>query len=576
MFKLDMRTALFSYMLISLISTFLVALIIKQFSNRYKGVYNLFFCFLLQAISLLLILLRGLIPDWISFDLSNSISIGGIILFLVGIEKYTGQNSSVKPNLILLAVFIIVHTWFTFVKPDLSMRHLNVSVAWLILFLQSSVLLLFRIRGSGLKRILPLRLISIAFCTVCCVRIVKFFARGHSEDYFQSDLFDIIIIIICQVLLILLIFSIAYMIGGRLFDDVRAEEEKFSKIFHTAPYVILLSRLRDGRIIEVNKVFLDKTGYSYSESIGKTTLELRLWSDENRTAFVSELEKYDKVRNKEIIFRTKAGEQVSALLNSEILSVNDEMCIFSSIEDISERKLIEKEKDGLLRSLKSSNEMLANLNQHLVDVRESERKNIALALHDDLGQRLTGLFLDFAWLKNKLKGQPGPVMKKVDQLSKMVLDTIENVKETSTILRPSILFELGLIPAINSHLKKTEKQSGIRCKFQCNPDHIELGERTSLVVFRIFQESMTNIVRHSQAKNAEVRLTLTLKGLEMSIRDDGKGLSSDQINSLESMGLAGMRERIKSVCGEIVINGEKSKGTTIEVIIPRDNKTLTL
>jgi PAS domain S-box-containing protein len=562
MFRLDMRTALFSYMLISLISTFLVALIIKQFSNRYKGVYQLFFCFLLQAIALLLILVRGLIPDWISFDLSNSISIGGIILFLSGIERYTGQKSFIRFNLVLLTVFILIHTWFTFVKNDLSIRHLNVSIAWLILFLQSSILLLFRIRGSGLRRILPMKFISIAFCLVCLARIVKFVVRGHSDDYFQSDLFDIVIIIICQILLILLIFSIAYMLGGRLFDDVRAEEQKFSKIFHTAPFAIMLSRLTDGRIIEVNKVFLDKTEYFVSEVLGKTTFELSLWSDyEKRTEVMSELEKYEKVQSREIIIRTKTGKRITGLLNSEVISVNDEKCVFSSIEDITERKLAEIK-------LKNSKELLEKLNEHLVDVRENERKNIALALHDDLGQRLTGLFLDFAWLKNKLTGQQAPVMRKLDQLSRTVLETIENVKETSAMLRPAILFELGLIPAIKSNLKKIEIKSGIKCRFYSNPARIEPDNRTSLVVFRIFQESMTNIVWHSRAKNAEVRISLTGEDLEITIRDDGRGITSDQINSLESMGLTGMRERVRAVSGKIEIKGEMANGTSIIVVVP--------
>lgn len=692
MFRLDMRTALFSFMLISLMSTLLSALLVKQFSRRYKGVYHLFFCFLLQVITLLLILLRGTIPDWLSFDVSNSISIGGIILFLIGIEKYSGQKSSLKTNLVLLVFFIAIHTWFTFVQPDLSIRHLNVSAAWLLLFFQTSVLLLFRIPRSGVGRIFPLTLTCIAFCVVCVFRIIKFIVWGHSDDYFQSDQFDIIIIVISEILLILLMFSLSYLFGGRLFDDIRAEEQKFSKIFHTSPFAILLSRLSDGKIIEANKVFFEKTGYTPPEIMGKTTSELGLWEDyKNRASLVSELEDHEKVRGKEILVKTKTGNTVTGLLTSELLAVNDEVCIFSSFEDITDRKKIEKEKNELFRSLaeseekcrsffvnsfdanfitspdgtvfsanpaacrmlgytekeicslgrehlvdmsdprlaaalaerntkgrfsgeltmirkngekfpvelssvifsrpdgkkmtsmivrditqkkhaeeeqQKSREMLENLNQHLIDARENERKNIAMALHDDLGQRLTGLYLDIAWLKKKLKEQPVSVMKKIDQHGKMILDTIENVKETSAFLRPAILFELGLIPAILSHLKKFEKKSGVNCRFACNPDHLELDERTSLVIYRIFQESVTNIARHSRAGNIEVNLNLSENVLKLTIRDDGKGITGDQVNSPGSMGLAGMRERIKSVNGKLDISGEDGQGTIISVMIP--------
>lgn len=695
MFKLDMRTALFSYLLISVMSTLLVALVIKQFSNRYKGVYHLFFCFLLQAIAILLILLRDIVPDWMSFDMSNSLSIAGIIFFLVGIENYAGRKSSLKPNLLLLLIFAAVHTWFTFVSPDLSVRHLNVSAAWLIIFLQSSIMMLFRLPGSGVRRILPMTLISIAFCIVCIMRIVKFFLWGHSADYFQSDLFDIIVIIICQVLLVLLMFSLAYMFGGRLFDDIKAEEEKFSRIFHTSPYAILLSRLSDGKILEVNRVFLEKTGYQNSDVIGKTTLEISIWADyEDRLSLLSSLEKHEKVTGKEIMIRTRTGDLITGLLTSELIAINNEICIFSSFEDISERKLIEKEKEELFRSLveseekcrsffmnsldanfltspdgrifsanpaacamlgyteqeicslgrnkladindprlseglaerdatgkfsgeitmirkngekfpvelssvvfcnregkkmtsmivkditerklaetrlRKSKELLENLNWHLMDVRENERKKIAIALHDDLGQRLTGLCLDLAWLKKKLIGQPAAVYEKIDQASSTVMETIENVKETSSFLRPAILSELGLIPAIESHLRKSGDRSGIRFNFSYNTHHATFDEGISLVLYRIVQESVTNIIRHSQATDVMVLLRKSDDGLFLSISDNGTGIDEDQITSLSSMGIAGMKERIKVVHGRLAISGVPGKGTVVSVTIPIKN-----
>lgn len=687
MFSLDMRTALFSFLLISLMSTLLSALLTKQFSKRYNGIYHLFWGFFLQPISLLLILCRGMISDWLSIDLANFLNIGGIILLLLGIEKYTGNKSSLKKNLLLLVIFITVHSWFTFVSPDLPIRHLNVSVTWLLLFSQSSILLL-RLRGSGFNRILPVTIVSIAFCVVCCLRIIKFFTWGHSDDYFNSDLFDIIIIIISQVFLIILMFSLAYMFGGRLFDDIKSEEVKFSRIFHTAPYSILLSRLSDGRIIEANRVFNETTGYSYHEVIGRTTLELGIWPEtEDRTNLVSELMKHEKVSGKEILIGTKSGQTIPGLLNSELLLINNEMCIFSSFEDITERKKAEKKlheasaytrnlieasldpfmtisydgkimdvnisaervtgkcraelmgsnfKDyftepekaengyleafskGLVRDyplhikhpegtsqpvlfnatvyrneageingvfaiarditeilkteedLRRSKEMLEKLNQHIVDVRENERKNIAMALHDDLGQMLTGLCLDIAWLKKKLSGQPEVIIKKIDQLNETLTDTIDSVKETSSFLRPVMLFELGLVPAIVTHLRKTGEQSGIDFTFIYDSNGGVPNDDISLVVYRIMQEAVTNIVRHSRSQKADVSLNISTKNILLTVQDFGKGITGEKVNSLSSMGIAGMRERIRSVNGKIYIQGEKGKGTLISVSIPNN------
>src|SRR5512133_3233925 len=128
MFSLDMRTAIFSYVLMTLISTFIFTLFLKQYKSRYKGVQNMLICFGLQTLALIFILLRGQIPDWISFDLSNTISVAGIIMFYTGIESYLGKKSSLIPNIILLIIFAVVHTWFTFVNPNLAARHLNVAV----------------------------------------------------------------------------------------------------------------------------------------------------------------------------------------------------------------------------------------------------------------------------------------------------------------------------------------------------------------------------------------------------------------------------------------------------------------
>jgi PAS domain S-box-containing protein len=345
MFPLDMRTAIFSYVLITFISTFVITLLIKQYRNRYKGVQNMLFCFALQTIALIMILLRGTIPDWISFDLSNTISVAGIILFYVGLESYTGQKSSLIPNLILLAVFAVIHSWFTFGNPNLAARNLNVAIIWLLIFLQCTWLLLLRVPRSLSRLTRPVNMVCLAYCIVCIVRIIKFFITGHkSEDYFNSDWFDTAIILVCQVLLMLLIFSLEHMFSSQLLLDIKAEEEKFSKAFHTSPYGIALTRLTDGKIFEINNGVSKITGYSYDEVYGKTTLDLHFWQDVvERHKIIEEIVHSGNVYEREIQFRKKDGGQITVLLSGEVISVNNEKCFFSSFEDITERKKYEVE-----------------------------------------------------------------------------------------------------------------------------------------------------------------------------------------------------------------------------------------
>ena len=207
-----------------------------------------------------------------------------------------------------------------------------------------------------------------------------------------------------------------------------------------------------------------------------------------------------------------------------------------------------------------------------MDVRENERNQIALNLHDDLGQKLTAINLDIAWLKSRIGVQSKTVQEKFEEMSRMIKETIESIRETSSLLRPAILFDLGLVPAIKSQLGKFEKQTGIKCHFYCEPEEFEFEDRLSLIIYRILQESLTNIARHSGASTVEVNLRIMKKKIEMMVEDDGCGIEKSKVDSLRSMGIAGMKERVKSVQGKITFRGERGSGTRIKVIVPLINK----
>jgi signal transduction histidine kinase len=259
----------------------------------------------------------------------------------------------------------------------------------------------------------------------------------------------------------------------------------------------------------------------------------------------------------------KSGRKIDVLYNATLFKneKGEDQGVFAAARDITELKKIEEE-------LRKSKELLEKLNQHLVEVRENERNQIALNLHDDLGQKLTAINLDIAWLKRRIGVQSQPVKEKFEDMNRMIKDTIESIKETSAFLRPAILFDLGLVPAINSQLSKFEKHTGIKCHFFCEPEEFILDDRQSLILYRILQESLTNVARHSAAKTVEVNLRNLNKKVEMLITDDGIGIETSKVNSLKSMGIAGIKERVKSVLGKMTIIGEKGKGTKIKISIP--------
>ena len=265
----------------------------------------------------------------------------------------------------------------------------------------------------------------------------------------------------------------------------------------------------------------------------------------------------------EIELNRRSGEKFWALVSAKRVKNNAGKLLFIQAEhiDITEQKLMEEQ-------LRKSKELLEKLNQHLVEVRESERHQIALNLHDDLGQKLTAINLDIAWLKSRIGVQSKSVREKFEEMSSMIKETVESIRETSSLLRPAILFDLGIVAATKSQLGIFEKQTGIKCHFYFRPQDFLLENRLALILYRILQESLTNIARHSGASKADVNLYVLKNKIEMIIKDNGTGIEKNKVNSFKSLGIAGIKERVKSVDGRITITGVHGSGTLIRVAIP--------
>jgi PAS domain S-box-containing protein len=324
----------------------------KRFSGTFLWVIN----FLFQTVALILIALRGLIPDWISMVVANGLVISGTILGLIALERFAGIKRNNLHNYILLVLFVFLSVWYSEVKPSLAVRNLNLAAAMLIITFQCSWLIFFKVKGELRKIAAGVGVVFLAYSLINVLRIADFFITDHSvTDYFDSGKFEMLVLISYQMLFILLTYNLALMFNRRLLSDVANQEEKFSKAFYSSPYAIILTRLADGMIFEVNKGFEDISGYRSFEVLGVTTNELNLWfKEEERAAFVEELSKAGRVIERELKFQKKSGEPLTCLVSSEIISINNERCVLSSINDITERKNTEE-------SLRETSEYLENL-----------------------------------------------------------------------------------------------------------------------------------------------------------------------------------------------------------------------
>jgi signal transduction histidine kinase len=232
-------------------------------------------------------------------------------------------------------------------------------------------------------------------------------------------------------------------------------------------------------------------------------------------------------------------------------------------EETLERAMHEREQ--VENALKQSREQLRNLSAHLEAAREGERKRIARDIHDDLGQALTTLKLDLSLLREDVQGQSPHVLQKLNSMSQLIDATIRSVKRIITELRPRLLDDLGLPAAIEWQAEEFQKRTGIPIQLSIYPEEIIMDPDRSTALFRIFQETLANVTRHAEASAVWASLTEIDGVVELEVRDDGRGISGDQINDPRSFGLIGIRERAYSWGGEVAISGSPDSGTRVRV-----------
>jgi signal transduction histidine kinase len=229
--------------------------------------------------------------------------------------------------------------------------------------------------------------------------------------------------------------------------------------------------------------------------------------------------------------------------------------------EITERKLAEDR-------LRESEVQLRALAARLFSIREDERARIAREIHDELGQVLTGLKMDVAWLAKQLDADQKPLLTRIDTMRRLIDSTVQVVRRISTGMRPEILDDMGLVAAIRWQAKEFQKRLGLRCRVELPGEQTHLGSEFSTAVFRIFQEMLTNIARHAKAANVTVKLNISRERLTLKVTDDGVGIAESAIHARESLGLLGMRERAQLFGGEVVFHGSPGHGTTVSLSIP--------
>jgi len=256
------------------------------------------------------------------------------------------------------------------------------------------------------------------------------------------------------------------------------------------------------------------------------------------------------------------------IANSAVPIMNKDREIIAAvevIEDITERSQAELK-------LKASHEQLRNLSAHLQSAQEKERARIARDIHDELGQLLTVLKIDLSLLSGSIHPTEQALIEKTRLMTELIDTAINTVRRIATDLRPKVLDFLGLTAAIKWHAQQFQSRSGIVCQLNIDTAEIEIDQERSTNIYRIFQEALTNIMRHADASSINVILTKKGDEVQLEIVDNGKGIDRKALSDPKSVGLTGMRERALLMGGKMSISGARGKGTKVKVTIPLMDK----
>jgi PAS domain S-box-containing protein len=347
---------------------------------------------------------------------------------------------------------------------------------------------------------------------------------------------------------------------------VKDSEELYRALFENTGTATSLSE-DDLTITLVNTEFEKLSGYSKAEIEGK-----KKW-----TEFVPQAEMQGALE-----YSRQIGESPSSIpasfemsfidcdkhVKNVIITVNripgsDRR--IASIKDITRRKKAEKD-------LKKSRQRIRDLLDHVEMVREEERKHMAQEMHDELGQLLTALKMDVVWLAKHVPGDQENLQSKTHQMRQTVEMTIQSIKRISAELRPHLLDNLGLSAAIEWQLKQIQEVTGIECSLTSRPSDVVTDSPTSIALFRIFQEAVTNAVRHARASRISVLLEQLPDRVRLSVSDNGLGIKHSEIIDAKSFGLISIKERAHAIGGNVEISGKTRKGTTITAEIPVKNR----
>jgi PAS domain S-box-containing protein len=367
--------------------------------------------------------------------------------------------------------------------------------------------------------------------------------------------------------------------------DLIESEERFSKAFQVSQAAMCISRLADGCFLDVNESFLKLSGYSREEVIGRTSTDLKMFNDPDQQArIVSVLDKQGKLQNFILNGRTKTGEHIQTLFSSQRITLNSQDCAISTLIDITESAKFEEAlqrhalelqllTETLEDRVRERTTELADLSTRLVSAQENERKRISYDLHDNVWQTLVAIKFEIEGLFSGREADRAALDRKSGDIMADIQGTVEKIRSMQGDLWPYVLDDIGLLATINWYCREFEKgHAGLAIEKLHDIFETEIPAGVKIVIYRILQEALSNVAKHSQADQVKLRLTKKDQGMEFSVEDNGVGFDPERTIARRvpwgGLGLLGIKARIELSGGIFVIESAEGQGTIVRASWP--------
>jgi PAS domain S-box-containing protein len=395
-------------------------------------------------------------------------------------------------------------------------------------------------------------------------------------------------------------------------DRLRVSEIRYRRLFETAHDGVLVLDPDSCKITDANPFMTKLLGYPRNELIGKELFEIGLLKDEAASKdMFQNLKRTHEVRYEDLPLESQGGRHQEVEVVANLYQENGHSVIQCNIRDITERKLAEaaqrrldvltisnqrlneeivhrqaveaalqkteQKQTQLLKHARLQQDQLRNLSHRILHAQEEERKRISRELHDVIAQTLVGINVHVAALTHSEAFNPDSLQQKIAGIHQVVEESLDTVHRFARQLRPSMLDDLGLIPALQAFMKTFVEDSGVRASLKAFAGIEQTTDAVRTVLYRVAQEALTNVARHARASQVELNLECIGGMIRMEIKDDGQGFKVHgraDTKEYQRLGLLGMRERVEMIGGTFAVESAPGHSTTIRVEIPKEQPCL--